>query len=180
MKRAELELGKDYYWDGSPDWAEGRGWRGQRVTYASEECFESDGLMWSRHENTIKLWDGTEATAHGLYRAAHRRNATMRDQNDRIQIVPVAHLRGPYDQCKAIVDEKLARRQQAREAARNRDDANRERAAVLVERCKALGLPAGFYAASTGGLNGVPFETLEALLDQRKAYARAAINRTEL
>lgn len=137
MKRAEIHAGDVLYCDPSRDWADPR-WMAEPSNPVTVKEVPTSG---------------TRVLVTGAFNGAHW--------------TPSASLRGPYDECRAVVAAAIAKRDAARKAADDEKVAAKARFASLHARAIRLGC--SFTNAGTPGYALVSHDVLDVLLAAAEA-----------
>lgn len=134
MKRNEITIGAELYYDRSANW-ETTGYYASKAVVVDTERYKINRARWGyRSETTYTKDPKGNCVLVDLYDSG--------SDKPRREPVPVAHLRGPYEQTKAAVQGIVA-------AAKERETAKREqerdlwnRAGVACERADTFGITA--------------------------------------
>lgn len=132
MKRGEIKAGESYYYDRSNDWRTPKYGYGIRAVVVDDKRYRINQSTWGFRQTRYSEDPKGTAVLVDLYREG-------RDKPDR-DVVPVAHLRGPWEATNAEVTAWCEERDAAAQAASDRADDLRERAKVAVERAEAFGV----------------------------------------
>jgi len=164
LKRSEIKVGGEYYYDRQQDWMVGKYGTGSKAVLVDDQRY-SISKTWHREHRYSRDPKGTAVLVdvYGLnYDGTEKVERTA---------VPVAHLRGPWGQTKAEVDARIAAKKERDDNARSARNA--EAANAAIARASALGLTVrreGGYTSPRAAVAMSP-EVLEILLD---AYEKNA------
>lgn len=132
MKRSEIEVGGSYYYDRSSNWQLYD--YGRRAVVVAEGAWKVDRMTWQRTAPKPYQVDKGSGVLVDVY-------THDGDEHPTREVVPTAHLRGPYEETAAQVDEWITQRrirENAEAAARSTAHMDARRA---MERAEALGFP---------------------------------------
>lgn len=160
MKRSDLTPGQDYLHSDTQNW-ESRGYRARRVTVVSAEPV-APARGYRAASRTFTLHDGTTAQVAAVPKGNY---SLVRDEKGVVFPALNAHLRGPWQETKAKVDEaeQAKRDRNAREHAA--EQAANARVREVEKRITDLGIDTGLLRRDRFGGVNVPVSALEALLD---------------
>lgn len=173
MKRSELKAGGEYYYDRHQDWAEAKYGTGSKAVVVDDQRYAVRESTWG-HRSSERWYPNPKGTAVlvDLYWLDHN----GKEKVERTA-VPVAHLRGPWEQTQAAVDARVKALREREQAAVGRRQDGRKRAAGLVALAASLGLEIRFdvdYRTSDVTV-AMSLDTATRLLD---AYEKNAAKET--
>jgi hypothetical protein len=142
VKRSEIKVGEAYYYDRSNDWATPRFGAGTRVVVVDDKRYRANDPLWGRRSQPYSQDPRGTLVLVDIYRDGN--DGPSRD------VVPLAHLRGPWESTSASVNAWKEQRNAEREAATERADDLRDRARAAVERAGMAGFKARVHGAYGG------------------------------
>lgn len=161
MQRKQIVTGKDYYYARHTNW-QTSAWSGQKVTVVSDATVAMV-KGWHGRNITVTLADGTTAE---VWASRGTGAVVVRMADNTLKAVPTAHIRGEWDETKALVDANVKAQDERRTEKARVDAARRQTLEGAAAKIEALGLGKQYLYSPNGyEVTGLRVSTLLALLD---------------
>jgi hypothetical protein len=146
MKRDELRAGEAYLRSTHKDWANGHGWRDERVTVLDTGRWSRSGYRWRTKDpdkrmtlengETIDIPSGIE----NRFRHYERNGVLCRTDEGKLTVVPLNQIRGDYDECTALIEKNKKQRREAYERQNQLARDNADRGEAIEAALKEFGI----------------------------------------
>lgn len=137
MKRADLEVGKAYYYARTNDWQEYLG-QGSKVVIVDTGCWEQPHT-WARNLAPRKATKGTGVLVDQTVRTMYGNG----EEKIVRKVVTLASLRGPYEETLKLVEENQKRRAEQYKITNERQEQKRIEIKTAVDLAKENGVVVG-------------------------------------
>jgi len=138
MKRSELKVGEAYYYDRSTNWEDRSYGGGAKAVVVDDKGYTIRKSDWGWRRDEPRYYEDPKGTA-VLVDIHIEQYGTPRVERE---AVPVAHLRGPYEETKAAIDARVAARRDAERRTHTQREANREAGDRVANAAAAIGVSA--------------------------------------
>lgn len=147
MKRSDIKVGAELAHATAPDWA-GADYRIHKVTVVDTRGWHARRYSsYGRDLEDIRLEDGTQAPGRFYALNPGKNTCLVRGVNGQLALVQLAHLRGGWEECSALVAANVAARREQAQAVEARRRENRTRVAEAAGVLELLGIPVGYVSS---------------------------------